>query len=79
MQRMWLQNNVQEKDKKMYPFTRALACIWEAMGRDKVYTGNRMEDLSNYVRIFQGQKMHTVEQSTIGKPLQCDWGSCFLS
>lgn len=37
MQRMWLQNNVQEKDKKMYPFTHALDSIWEAVNGDKVY------------------------------------------
>lgn len=35
VQRMWLQNNVQEKDKKMYPFTSALQCIWEAVDGDK--------------------------------------------
>jgi len=56
MQRMWLQNNVQEKDKKMYPFPQAFECIWEAADGDKVYKGNRMEDLSNCVRILQGQK-----------------------
>lgn len=29
MQRMWLQNNVQEKDKEMYPFT----CALDAFGK----------------------------------------------
>lgn len=60
MQRMWLQNNVQEKDKKMYPFTRALECIWEAVDGDK---GNRMEDLSDYIRILQGEK--SIQQSKV--------------
>lgn len=32
MPRMWVQNNVQEKNKKMYPFTKAIECIWEAVG-----------------------------------------------
>lgn len=55
MQRMWVPNNVQEKDKKMYPFTWTLECVWEAVYRDKVSKGNQVEDLSNYVRILQDQ------------------------
>lgn len=54
---MWLQNNVQEKDKKMYPFTSALGCIWEAVDGDKGKQNVReIEDSNNYIAILQGQK-----------------------
>ncbi|POI20746.1 hypothetical protein CIB84_015508 [Bambusicola thoracicus] len=32
MPRMWVQNNVQEKNKKMYPFTKAIECNWGTVG-----------------------------------------------
>lgn len=56
MPRMRVQNNVQEKDKEMYPFTKSHECVWGGVSWGKASKVNNMENLSNCARILQSQK-----------------------
>lgn len=66
---MWLQDNVQEKDQKMYPFTSALECLWKTVDGDKGKQNRRLKKLHSN---SSGSKINAVEQITIAQSLQCD-------
>lgn len=75
VQRMWLQNNVQEKDKKMYPFTSALECLWKAVDGDKRKQNRRFKKSHSN---SSGSKINTVQQATIAQSLQSYLAPGFL-